>query len=304
VLSNENILRGQVVKGPLGDPSVEVGFDSAGRKTLADVTTRHVGEKLAIFLDGRLASAMTIRDPITGGTALITGDFTRAQARELARRIMAGHGNGSAPATVDDPGRAPPPFTPAAVREHPELADWLKIWTPPLPPLDASAFRFTFDDDKLGWPITYTVDGDSTFPPRHPERLVSSPDSTWGVDCWYMEVDSGGTYLAGDYNPVALLNRRTGEAYVIGGCGADCASRVALWLDASRLLLAGTTVVNDPPFDRVRPAVDLLDLQSRRKWSFAAPPIDSKYVRPALQAEWDLWQSLSPWVRAEDPERP
>ena len=90
VISNENILRTQVVKGPMGDPAVEIGFDSAGRKKFADFTTAHVGDKAAIFVDGRLMSAMTIRDPVTGGATLITGDFTRARARELAKAIMAG----------------------------------------------------------------------------------------------------------------------------------------------------------------------------------------------------------------------
>jgi hypothetical protein len=304
VLSNANVLRAQVVKGPLGDPAVEVGFDSAGRKRLAAVTSAHAGEKMAIFLDGRLTSAMTIRDPITGGTALITGDFTRAQARDLAKRIMARGGDGAVRVAGDGLGQTPPPFTATEAQEHPELAAWLKVWTPPLSPLNASSFRLISSDTSLGFPITYVVDGDSTFPPRHPERLVSSPDSTWGVDCWYDEVDAGGVYRGDDYNPVALLNRRTGQAFLIGGCGVGCASRVAVWLDVHRLLVAGTDVVNDPPFDRVRPAVSLFDLRSRRKWLYAAPPIDSKFVRSALQAEWDLWQSLYPWLRVEDPERP
>ena len=86
-------------------------------------------------------------------------------------------------------------------------------------------------------------------------------------------------------------------------CGYSCSFRVAVWLDASRLLLAGTAdEVDEAPFDRVHPAVSIFDLQNRRTRLYDAPPIDSKHAQTALGSERKLWQSLYPWLRAEDPE--
>jgi SecD/SecF fusion protein len=43
-----------------------------------------VGQRFAIILDGKVVSAPRINEPIAGGNASITGDFSEAQARNLA----------------------------------------------------------------------------------------------------------------------------------------------------------------------------------------------------------------------------
>ena len=71
-------------------PYVSVAFDSAGARHFADLTTRNVKKRLAIVLDGKVQSAPVIQEPITGGEARITGDFTMEEARDLAVVLRSG----------------------------------------------------------------------------------------------------------------------------------------------------------------------------------------------------------------------
>jgi SecD/SecF fusion protein len=63
---------------------VAMRLDSEGAKMFGDLTTSHVGERLAIMLDGDIQSAPSIRQPIYGGEAVITGRFSDQEARNLA----------------------------------------------------------------------------------------------------------------------------------------------------------------------------------------------------------------------------
>jgi preprotein translocase subunit SecD len=56
----------------------------------ADITTRNVGKRIAIFLDGQILSAPTVNTPITDGQAIITGQFTVQSAKDLVTRLNAG----------------------------------------------------------------------------------------------------------------------------------------------------------------------------------------------------------------------
>jgi len=71
-------------------PYVSVAFDSAGARQFADITTRNVKKRLAIILDGKVQSAPVIQEPITGGEARISGDFTMEEARDLAVVLRSG----------------------------------------------------------------------------------------------------------------------------------------------------------------------------------------------------------------------
>jgi hypothetical protein len=66
---------------------ISINFTDDGTKRLAEVTGKHVGERLAIVIDGKLYSAPRINTPITGGKAEITGNFTKEEARDLATKI-------------------------------------------------------------------------------------------------------------------------------------------------------------------------------------------------------------------------
>ncbi len=72
------------------EPVVVVRFTSEGKERFAKITTEHVGERLAIFLDGKLLSTPVINEPITGGAATISGNFTPEEARDLVKNLNLG----------------------------------------------------------------------------------------------------------------------------------------------------------------------------------------------------------------------
>ncbi|PIS40959.1 MAG: protein translocase subunit SecD [Candidatus Kerfeldbacteria bacterium CG08_land_8_20_14_0_20_43_14] len=73
-----------------GEPEVTLSFDSEGTKLFAEITKRNIGKNVAIFLDGQIISNPTVNQEITGGEAVITGNFTLKEAKDLAKRLNAG----------------------------------------------------------------------------------------------------------------------------------------------------------------------------------------------------------------------
>ena len=73
-------------------PGWQVQFEltSDGAGEFGDVTTRLVGQQLAIILDQRVISAPTIESAITNGSGVITGDFTEQEVKDLATTLNAG----------------------------------------------------------------------------------------------------------------------------------------------------------------------------------------------------------------------
>jgi protein-export membrane protein SecD len=71
-------------------PVIVLHFNDEGGALFERITTENVGETLAIFLDGVPISEPTIQEPITGGDATITGQFTPEEARDLVRDLNFG----------------------------------------------------------------------------------------------------------------------------------------------------------------------------------------------------------------------
>lgn len=69
---------------------VSLEFDEEGTKLFADITTQHVGEVLAIFLDGQVISDPVIQTTISDGKAIITGSGDVKAARDLVRNLNFG----------------------------------------------------------------------------------------------------------------------------------------------------------------------------------------------------------------------
>ena len=63
---------------------VSLQFTSEGATLFGQLTQKHVGERFAIILDGKVQSAPVIKDAIWGGNASITGHFTQIEAQNLA----------------------------------------------------------------------------------------------------------------------------------------------------------------------------------------------------------------------------
>ncbi len=72
------------------EPTVGLEFDAEGTQLFSDVTTQHVGQQLAIFIDGFPIMIPTINTPIPDGRAVITGSFTLDQAKQLSIQLNAG----------------------------------------------------------------------------------------------------------------------------------------------------------------------------------------------------------------------
>lgn len=90
-LSGSQLDRAEVVSdSTTGAIQVSLLFDSEGRDLFAQITEEHIGEPIAIFLDGEPISVPVVQTVIRDGRAVITGGFTIQQAQLLAQRLNAG----------------------------------------------------------------------------------------------------------------------------------------------------------------------------------------------------------------------
>lgn len=91
VLSGDTIRDARVALGNADSrPYVAISFDSMGAAAFARITTKYRLRRLAIVLDDKVQSAPVIREPIMGGDATITGQFTMAEATNLAIVLRSG----------------------------------------------------------------------------------------------------------------------------------------------------------------------------------------------------------------------
>src|SRR6266436_1328164 len=73
-----------------GNWQVAIEFNPVGTRIFGEITEQNVGKHLAIILDGNVYSAPRINERIPGGRAVITGQFTVDEARDLAIVLRAG----------------------------------------------------------------------------------------------------------------------------------------------------------------------------------------------------------------------
>lgn len=79
-----------VVYDTIGTPQVSVQFDNEGARLFEELTERLVQQPIAIFVGGQLISAPTVQQKISGGSAVITGNFNLQQALQLATDLNTG----------------------------------------------------------------------------------------------------------------------------------------------------------------------------------------------------------------------
>jgi len=71
-------------------PVVSITFNSSGANKFARVTRENVQKPFAMILDGKVLSAPNINEPILGGSAQISGNFTVESATQLAIALRSG----------------------------------------------------------------------------------------------------------------------------------------------------------------------------------------------------------------------
>jgi preprotein translocase subunit SecD len=87
IVTNEDVARSRIVPGD--GPShfnIAVEFNAAGTQKMQQATADHVGRPVAVLIDGETVMAPTLRTPIST-SALITGDYTRAEAERIVNGI-------------------------------------------------------------------------------------------------------------------------------------------------------------------------------------------------------------------------
>lgn len=90
-LERAELVFGQSGPGGLSnEPIVSIRFNDAGATLFEDITRAHVGDQLAIFLDGDVVSSPRINEAIAGGKAIISGNFTPDEARGLVQNLNFG----------------------------------------------------------------------------------------------------------------------------------------------------------------------------------------------------------------------
>lgn len=92
-------LTGKELKRALAQPSqdpqnpgyvVAIEFNEEGAKKFEEITRNNLQKPVAIFLDDQIVSAPTVQAIISDGSAIITGNFTPADARQLSILLNAG----------------------------------------------------------------------------------------------------------------------------------------------------------------------------------------------------------------------
>lgn len=71
-------------------PLILISFNSEGAGLFERLTEKNVGKPLAVFLDNELISMPTVQEPIAGGTAQITGNFTYQEVKKIVSLFNAG----------------------------------------------------------------------------------------------------------------------------------------------------------------------------------------------------------------------
>jgi preprotein translocase subunit SecD len=85
-LKKSNLLFDQTTNRPI----VELIFNDTGAELFASITKENIGKQIAIFLDGSPISAPNVNEEITGGKAVISGNFSVEEARVLVGRLNSG----------------------------------------------------------------------------------------------------------------------------------------------------------------------------------------------------------------------
>lgn len=89
-LTGKHVKKSLVQFDQTGKPSVGLEFDATGAKLFEEITSRNVGKPVGIYLDEMPLSIPMVQQAITGGQAIITGDFSLDEAKKMSIAINSG----------------------------------------------------------------------------------------------------------------------------------------------------------------------------------------------------------------------
>lgn len=87
VIDQSQVATADVEEGPDGNAQIRLALTSDGTAKLLEVTSRHVGGRLGIVVDGKLRAAPHILAPVANGVLIVSGSFTASDAAAWARRL-------------------------------------------------------------------------------------------------------------------------------------------------------------------------------------------------------------------------
>ena len=71
-------------------PLISFKMTPQSTRLFAELTTKNVGRKMEVRIDGKTVMAPVIREPILGGSGQVTSDWTLRETKDIADRLSAG----------------------------------------------------------------------------------------------------------------------------------------------------------------------------------------------------------------------
>ncbi len=87
ILNDSYFVNSSVQFNEAFQPMVELTFNSDGADIFGELTSRLVGQPIAIFVGWENLTAPTVNEPILSGRAVVTGNYTPESAKELSTNI-------------------------------------------------------------------------------------------------------------------------------------------------------------------------------------------------------------------------
>ena len=89
-LTGEDLKNAKEQMGQNKQPLVALEFSDEGGKKFGALTAANIGRHIGIYLDGELLTNPVVNEAITGGSAVITGQRTLEEAKDLAILLRSG----------------------------------------------------------------------------------------------------------------------------------------------------------------------------------------------------------------------
>ena len=83
-VGGENLIDAKASFDQTEGHAVSFRFDTVGAQKFGKATSENIGKRFAVLLDGYVITAPVIRSAITGGSGIITGNFTTQEVSDLA----------------------------------------------------------------------------------------------------------------------------------------------------------------------------------------------------------------------------